>query len=153
MRKSALFLIVALPLMASGGHVLAAEKTNAELTPEQRIAEGGEDFRTYCATCHGQDAKGDGPMAAELKTPPADLTVIAREAGGQFPAEDVKAYVDGRDMPRAHGTSEMPVWGSWFSFVAEARSMLEDGQTKEDAEKMVDERLDRLMDYLQSIQQ
>jgi hypothetical protein len=42
---------------------------------------------------------------------PIDLTTIARENGGEFSSPDVFAAIEGTKMPRAHGVSEMPVWG------------------------------------------
>jgi mono/diheme cytochrome c family protein len=32
-----------------------------------------------CAVCHGLSGKGDGPLAAQLKTPVADLTQIQKK--------------------------------------------------------------------------
>lgn len=38
------------------------------------LARGAELYRGYCAQCHGETGAGDGPMAAGLEPPPADLT-------------------------------------------------------------------------------
>ncbi|HXW31415.1 MAG TPA: cytochrome c, partial [Xanthobacteraceae bacterium] len=38
------------------------------------IANGERLFGQYCTQCHGQSAMGDGPAAAHLPRPPADLT-------------------------------------------------------------------------------
>lgn len=76
---------------------------------------GRDLFQFYCATCHGRDAKGDGTVAAALKTPPADLTTIARRNGGQFPKAKVTAFVSEEQPPiLSHGPREMPVWGPIF---------------------------------------
>jgi hypothetical protein len=75
---------------------------------------GPDLYRHYCATCHGRDAKGDGPAAAALKVPPPDLTRLARARNGVFPAHDVEALIRGRGTVAAHGTGEMPVWGPIF---------------------------------------
>ncbi|HWP67179.1 MAG TPA: c-type cytochrome [Candidatus Limnocylindria bacterium] len=64
-----------------------------------------------CASCHGRDGRGDGPAAAELRVPPADLTMLARRTGGTFPRERVVAVLSGERAVRAHGTTEMPIWG------------------------------------------
>jgi mono/diheme cytochrome c family protein len=78
-------------------------------------ASGKEMFNSYCAACHGTDAKGDGPAAAALKTPPADLTVLSKNNGGKYPAMKVSSAIRGDiDVP-AHGNKEMPVWGRLFS--------------------------------------
>jgi len=47
---------------------------------------GKEMFDTYCAVCHGKDTKGNGPAAGAMKTPPADLTTLAKGNGGKYPA-------------------------------------------------------------------
>ena len=38
------------------------------------IAEGARLYPEHCAGCHGAEGRGDGPAAAELRIPPADLT-------------------------------------------------------------------------------
>jgi mono/diheme cytochrome c family protein len=76
---------------------------------------GGELFKSYCALCHGSDAKGNGPMASALKVPPPDLTALSRRNNGTFPAEHVATVLkNGVNVP-AHGTAEMPIWGSTFA--------------------------------------
>ncbi|MBI4264373.1 MAG: c-type cytochrome, partial [Acidobacteria bacterium] len=51
--------------------------------------EGSRLFRTYCASCHGADARGMGPMADHLRHAPPDLTQFASRNGGVFPSERV----------------------------------------------------------------
>jgi mono/diheme cytochrome c family protein len=48
-------------------------------------ASGQEMFLAYCATCHGKDAKGNGPAASVLKVAPADLTGLTKKYG-KYPA-------------------------------------------------------------------
>src|SRR5271165_1456991 len=74
---------------------------------------GTEMFKTWCASCHGLQGKGDGPAAAALKIPPADLTQLAKKNGGKFPMEKVRNYIDGTKEVAAHGSRDMPVWGSF----------------------------------------
>jgi mono/diheme cytochrome c family protein len=77
---------------------------------------GRDLFDFYCASCHGRDAKGHGPVASKLRDTPTDLTVIAKVNGGTFPRAAVQAFVTG-DEPRpvsTHGTKDMPVWGPVF---------------------------------------
>jgi mono/diheme cytochrome c family protein len=77
------------------------------------LASGQEMFTSYCAVCHGPDAKGAGPAAAALKVPPADLTRLASKNGGTFPELRVSGLILGDgDGPTAHGSKEMPVWGN-----------------------------------------
>lgn len=75
-------------------------------------------FQNYCATCHGDSAKGDGPMARVLKTSPADLTQITVRNGGRFPAKEIERVIAGEVDLTSHGTREMPLWGPIFSQVA-----------------------------------
>jgi mono/diheme cytochrome c family protein len=77
--------------------------------------DGAQIFRSYCATCHGADGKGRGPVAGALKHPPSDLTLISRRNGGRFPRDRVKAIIAGQEQSTsAHGSREMPVWGPVF---------------------------------------
>jgi mono/diheme cytochrome c family protein len=78
------------------------------------ISAGRDLFLKYCASCHGSKAKGDGPAAFAMKTPPPDLTTIAKRHGGGFPAGYIGALLKfGRNLA-AHGSQEMPVWGTRF---------------------------------------
>ncbi len=71
-------------------------------------------YLQYCASCHGPDGKGNGPVASALRQPPTDLTRLARRAGGHFDEAAVMAVIDGRRIVAAHGPREMPVWGAVF---------------------------------------
>ena len=76
---------------------------------------GRDSFEFYCASCHGQTGKGDGPVASALKQRPGDLTTLARRNDGLFPSDRVLAVVTGKGRPMpAHGSSDMPVWGPIF---------------------------------------
>jgi mono/diheme cytochrome c family protein len=99
-------------------------------TPRQAAAPNGavsgrDAFDRYCAACHGSLAKGDGPVAPQLKTSPPDLTQLARRNGGTFPASRVSAYVSGTGRAlRTHGPADMPVWG--LSFRTRAPELIDD---------------------------
>lgn len=92
--------------------------TNAFLVASplaQDIEIGKSQYQVSCAACHGPDGKGDGPVSSELKTQPADLTVLARNNNGVFPYDRVYQMIDGRNSTIAsHGTREMPIWGYRF---------------------------------------
>ena len=77
---------------------------------------GRDLYQFYCASCHGRDARGPGPVAPALRVDPPDLTRLALRNGGVFPRERVAAIVEGRIDPplQAHGPREMPVWGPIF---------------------------------------
>ncbi len=71
-------------------------------------------YLRHCASCHGVEGTGAGPLAQSLRTPPTDLTRIAAQAGGRFDEARVMAVIDGRYEVAAHGPREMPVWGAVF---------------------------------------
>lgn len=96
-------------------------------------------FTTYCATCHGKEGRGDGPAAKSLKKAPADLTKISARNGGTFPLIKVRQYIEGIDEVPAHGSRDMPIWGSLFI-----------GLDKDPGLKEL--RVTNLADYLKSIQ-
>ena len=75
---------------------------------------GSTTFKTFCASCHGKTARGDGPLAEHLRFVPPDLTRIAKRNGGTFDAEKVAKIIDGRQAVKGHGGSDMPVWGDAF---------------------------------------
>jgi hypothetical protein len=102
---------------------------------------GSDLYKFYCASCHGQNAKGGGPVAYTLKSEPPDLTRLALRNGGVFPRARVEAIIEGRSDPplAVHGTREMPVWGPIFS-----------GLDASDAANRT--RIGNLVDYLQSLQ-
>jgi mono/diheme cytochrome c family protein len=77
---------------------------------------GKTEYENSCGACHGTDAKGNGPVGKELKTPPTDLTVLARNNNGVFPYNKVYEIIDGRNSTiGSHGSREMPIWGYRFS--------------------------------------
>jgi mono/diheme cytochrome c family protein len=104
----------------------------------ENASAGRLDYQATCAACHGKTGKGDGPLVPDLKTQPPDLTMLAKNNDGVFPAEVLYRIIDGRKTIRAHGTYDMPVWGSLFQ-----RSGTEDA---------VKQRISGLIDYLKSIQ-
>jgi mono/diheme cytochrome c family protein len=114
-------------------------KTNpAPLIPS---IQGPTLFRAYCASCHGTDAKGGGPMVASLKVPPSDLTLITQHNHGVFPKARIGRIISGEEQPASgHGSIAMPVWGPIFSQVDNDRDL---GRV----------RIDNLTRYLNSIQQ
>lgn len=75
---------------------------------------GHEMYADYCAVCHGKTGKGDGPVAAALKVPPPDLTVMAKNNNGKYPSDHVYGVMKFGTRASAHGTSDMPIWGPLF---------------------------------------
>jgi mono/diheme cytochrome c family protein len=99
--------------VVTGSACATAAEESSIPDPDPLLVEVGAGlFATYCASCHGVDARGDGPAASALSPPPADLTRIAAREGGVFPESAIAKKIDGRfDLP-AHGSREMPIWGA-----------------------------------------
>lgn len=105
---------------------------------------GSELFARYCASCHGPSGRGDGPVAATLRKHVPDLTRISARWGDRFPAQEIREIIDGRSPVLAHGTRVMPVWGREF-WVDEGADI--------EAERNARDVVDRIVEYLESIQQ
>ena len=104
------------------------------------VNSGKEMFSSYCAVCHGTDAKGAGPAASAMKTNPADLTALAKKSGGKYPASHVAAVLRGQSITASHGSQDMPVWGPLFSSISQGH------------EAQVQQRIANLVDYLETLQ-
>ena len=94
----------------------------AERPDPDAAAKGKVIYQRYCASCHGSDARGNGPLAADLRVAPSDLTRLAEKANGRFPFDLVARSIDGRQTTRGHGTPDMPVWGEIFPKTAGTES-------------------------------
>lgn len=104
---------------------------------------GEELYLRFCASCHGSEALGDGPVSRSLNVAVPDLTRIASRYG-EFPAGAIRDVIDGRGIDkRAHGTREMPVWGYEF--------WIEEGGDVS-AQKAVRDAINKLVEHLRSIQ-
>lgn len=77
--------------------------------------EGASLFARYCASCHGRLGEGDGPVASVMAVSVPNLRTLRARSAGTFPRNAVMQYVDGRNMPAAHGDRLMPVWGETFA--------------------------------------
>ena len=75
-------------------------------------------FVNHCASCHGPTGDGDGPVATALRGSVPSLRTLAMRNNGEFPADAVTAYIDGRTPRVAHGDRLMPVWGDVFADTA-----------------------------------
>jgi mono/diheme cytochrome c family protein len=125
--------------ISSAAQEAQKEEQQAPMQPAA-AASGKEMFRTYCASCHGKDAKGGGPAASALKTAPPDLTTLTKRNGGSFPREQVTRVLRGQASAAAHGDPEMPVWGLVFWRASHGH------------EKEVQQRIARLSRYIESLQ-
>jgi mono/diheme cytochrome c family protein len=110
------------------------------LATADEVAQGKALFMHYCASCHGPNGAGDGPLASSLSTPPANLRLLSLRFGNPLPQDVIGRFIDGRADVKAHGPRDMPVWGE--KFYAESNG----------EESKVEERIAKLVAFLQSIQ-
>jgi mono/diheme cytochrome c family protein len=102
-------------LSVSTSLLLTAQQRDTSNSSARNPVKGSEIFRQYCASCHGSDARGHGPVSAALKRGAPDLTQISKRNSGKFPAQQVRDIIEGKDASQtAHGSREMPVWGPVF---------------------------------------
>jgi mono/diheme cytochrome c family protein len=108
MKRRGIFLLVAIVAgLWSGSAALAADNN----VNQNDVRDGQKYFVRYCASCHGTNGTGDGPVAKSLSKPPANLRLLSDRFGSPLPAAKLAELIDGRDAVRAHGTADMPVWG------------------------------------------
>jgi mono/diheme cytochrome c family protein len=113
----------------------------------QEMEVGQALYEQNCASCHGPKGKGDGVMTKFLNIEPTDLTRIAQQNDGIFPHARIFRIIDGRETVRAHGETNMPVWG--YSFGAGA-GVPEDASARE---KYVAGQIAALAFYIATIQE
>ena len=130
-------------VLLMGATFLAAERParDDDQAAAKHAASGAYLFKTYCASCHGTSARGDGPLAGSMRRRPPNLTEIARRNGGMYPTELVYRTIDGRQPIRGHGGPDMPVWGDAFLRSADSAD-----------EASVRARIQALVDFLETIQ-
>jgi mono/diheme cytochrome c family protein len=137
--------IISLMLSTPGGSAIAQ---NGDL--------GKAEYLSSCAACHGLDGKGDGPVASQLVKRPSDLTSLAKQNDGVFPAESLHDIIDGRTGVSGHGSQEMPIWGYRFVPPNFHDQKYEDDfilARPESPEAVVHARIQAVVDYLSRIQQ
>lgn len=127
-------------LLGSSGISFAAEKGD-------KVDRGKREYDGNCAVCHGAGGKGDGPYREFISKIP-DLTVLAKNNKGVFPINRVYEVVDGRQVIKAHGTRDMPIWGREYSIAAAEQYR----DVDYDQEAFVRTRILSLIDYLYRIQ-
>jgi mono/diheme cytochrome c family protein len=91
-----------------------ADQSTAKVTiPVSKTApsDGKQMYTSYCAPCHGVNAKGHGPAATALRTQPTDLTELSKNNHGKYPDAHIVSVLQFGSEVQAHGSAEMPVWG------------------------------------------
>jgi mono/diheme cytochrome c family protein len=126
-------------MVLGGAGATTARLAQPDAATVKARAEGRVLYVDHCAGCHGASGRGDGPAADSLRRRPSDLTGYSQANGGVFPTERLRRVIDGRGVG-AHGSVEMPVWGSAFKAVA-------------GSEQAARDRIAAILAYLQSIQE
>ena len=130
-------------MMLAGTIILVSQETTSPVKHATAAAtppsSGKEMFMSYCASCPGKDAKGNGPAA--LGQAPADLIGLARQHGGKYPSDPVTSVLRGQRQLMAHGDQDMPVWGPVFWKISQGH------------EELVQMRIANLNKYLESLQE
>jgi mono/diheme cytochrome c family protein len=137
------FVLLTAMLIAAAAPGLAQEKEKTVKKapiPHTSPASGKEMFNSYCAVCHGKDAKGGGPATPDLKSVPPDLTTLAKRHDGKFPADYVTNVLRSGVQAPAHGSTDMPVWGPLFASISGNDPTI------------VNMRISNLVRYLESLQ-
>lgn len=135
-------ILVVISSFAVAQQAPAESKTGIKHVPINRTSStsGREMYDSYCAVCHGKEAKGNGPAASAMKSPPTDLTQLGKTNGGKYPAAHVAAVLRGQAMSPSHGSQDMPIWGPLFSSISQGR------------EGLVQQRITNLVNYLEGVQ-
>ena len=109
---------------------LASAQEPPQTLDASEAAAGQNIYSRYCAACHGKEGRGDGTLASGLTKRPPDLTTLTSKNDGKFPFDKVARSIDGRETPRAHGTTNMPAWGEVFGKTTGTESPTVEGAVK-----------------------
>ncbi|MBK7599260.1 MAG: cytochrome c [Acidobacteria bacterium] len=102
--------LTALVLALAGSNV-AITTSAAQGKGKAKQSQGQKLYLSHCASCHGDDGKGNGPVASSLKSSVGDLTQI-KKVEGKFPVKELKGTISGTYLVQVHGKREMPVWSN-----------------------------------------
>ena len=117
---------------------LASVPAQAQSEGDDTVETGKEAYLRHCAVCHGLEGYGNGPLADAMKIGPTDLTKIAAQHEGTFPAAKVSDVIRNGGAVLGHGSPAMPAWGLYFA---------EKGKPE-----VARARVNALVDYILSIQ-
>jgi mono/diheme cytochrome c family protein len=124
--------------------MLAATSMTMAQSADFTTYTGEQLFQRLCASCHGPDAKGNGPVAAALNVTVPNLRELSKRHQGEFPSDKIVKFIDGRTAVAAHGTRVMPVWGD---------ELLRSEAGDPEAEKSAATLIHKIVDYLHGIQE
>ena len=138
MTRQPYFAVLVLILVA----VAAAQNIQMVSAPPTSPDDAKAMYATYCASCHGNEGKGDGAASVAYKNAKLDLTVLKKNHNGIFPAKYVNTVIAGQAELPAHKTT-MPNWQKVFSGL--------DGSGTA-SPVVVNRRIHNLTDYIEKMQ-
>ena len=108
---STLARVFAIGVIAINAATLADAQQGSQL-----VDAGKYEYDTHCAACHGVSGKGDGPYVQQLRSGIVvpNLTELSKGNNGVFPFARIVKTIDGRAPVKAHGPTDMPIWGQVY---------------------------------------
>ena len=110
---------------------------------------GKREFEANCASCHGMDGRGNGPLGNLLRVGPPDLTQLAKKNQGILPMNRLYEVSEGGTVA-AHGTRDMPIWGREYRI--DDAEHLKEARGNYDANALVRARILLLLEYVNRLQ-
>lgn len=117
----------------------------------QDVTLGEREYLDSCAVCHGADGKGDGVLAGYLNTAVPDLTRLQTANGGVFPVRHVFEVISNSVEVGAHGTTDMPAWGTRYKYRADRA--LGEFASLADRDAFAQARILALVEHIASLQE
>ena len=136
--KLASVVVVGGALLGASALTVGAQEA---MGPGGRVITGKGQYGLHCAQCHGRGGKGDGPMSGAMKTPPADLTMLAKNNGGTFPTDKVIESIRSNSSIPAHA-----------ALAAQLRSSTDSGFGANFTPQQIQQKVKLIADYLKTLQ-
>lgn len=118
---------------------LAATAAAAQDRPAGADRSGAALYGAFCASCHGETGRGDGPVADLAPVRPPDLTMLSRSRGGVYPRREVREVLEGTRAQRTHAGG-MP---NWRDVIA---------RTEGNDPRRINARLEAIVDHVETLQ-
>jgi mono/diheme cytochrome c family protein len=116
--RNAILSVTLMVLLVSFAAAGPRQDKKAAHLPGSIPVSGLQLYKSYCAVCHGNDLKGNGPISPDFKNPPSDLTTLAQRHEGKFPDAYVEDVLRNGVKKPAQGKTEMPTWGPIFASIS-----------------------------------
>lgn len=97
-------------------------------------------YKAFCASCHGEHGRGDGPVADLTEPHASNLTLLQSRAGGVYPRAQVRAVLDGTTQLKGHDGPAMPNWSRVLR------------STEGGDERVLQKRLDAIVTHVETLQ-